>query len=78
MATVVESGRDTLNTTDNLYVRVFPYPARVAWFSAHGMPEAKQIDKLAATDPPPAHGTAKTVFPDLETSRVCDLNCVDQ
>ena len=50
VATVVESGRDTLNTTDNLYVRVFPYPARVAWFSAHGMPEARQVDELSATE----------------------------
>jgi hypothetical protein len=74
IATVVESGRDTLNTTDNLYVRVFPYPARVAWFSAHGMPEAKQIDKLAATEPRPAHGTAKTVFPDLNSHEFAHLN----
>ncbi len=74
IATVVESGRDTLNTTDNLYVRVFPYPARVAWFSAHGMPEAKQIDKLAATEPPPAHRTAKTVFPDLNSREFAHLN----
>jgi hypothetical protein len=74
IATVVESGRDTLNTTDNLYVRVFPYPARVAWFSAHGMPEAKQIDKLAATEPRPAHGTAKTVFPDLSSREFAHLN----
>jgi hypothetical protein len=74
VATVVESGRDTLNTTDNLYVRVFPYPARVAWFSAHGMPEAKQVDELSATVPPPAKGTAKAVFPDLETSQFASLN----
>jgi hypothetical protein len=74
IATVVESGRDTLNTTDNLYVRVFPYPARVAWFSAHGMPEAKQIDKLAATEPRPTHGTAKTVFPDLSSGEFVHLN----
>ena len=74
IATVVESGRDTLNTTDNLYVRVFPYPARVAWFASHGMPEAKQVDKLAATEPRPAHGTAKTVFPDLSSREFAHLN----
>jgi hypothetical protein len=74
IATVVESGRDTLNTTDNLYVRVFPYPARVAWFSAHGMPEGKQIDKLAATGPRPAHGAAKTVVPDLSSREFAHLN----
>jgi hypothetical protein len=74
LATVVESGRDALNTSDNLYVRVFPYPARVAWFSGHGMPEAKQIDRLAASDAPPAKGAAKTVFPDLKSSRFARLN----
>jgi hypothetical protein len=74
IATVVESGRDTLNTTDNLYVRVFPYPARVAWFAAHGMPEERQIDNLAATEPRPAHGAAKTVFPDLSSREFAHLN----
>ena len=71
---VVESGRDTLNTTDNLYVRVFPYPARVAWFSAHGMPEGKQIDNLATTEPRLVHGAAKTVFPDLGSREFARLN----
>jgi hypothetical protein len=65
IATVVESGRDALNISDNLYVRVFPYPARVAWFAAHGMPEAKQIDELTESEPPPALDTAQTVVPDL-------------
>jgi hypothetical protein len=74
IATVVESGRDTLNMTDNLYVRVFPYPARVAWFSTHGMPESKQIDKLAVTQSPPAVGTAKIVSPDLKTPEFTPLN----
>jgi hypothetical protein len=74
VATVVESGRDTLNTTDNLYIRVFPYPARVAWFASHGMPQSKQIDQLAESEPPPAAGTAKTVFPDLKTPEFARLN----
>jgi hypothetical protein len=64
MTTVVESGRDAVNTTDNLYARVFPYPARVAWFASHGMPEARRIDALASSEPTPV-GTAATVFPNL-------------
>ena len=71
---MVESGRDTLNTTDNLYIRVFPYPTRVAWFAAHGMPEATQIDQLAATEPRPAHGAPKTVFPDLTSHEFAHLD----
>jgi hypothetical protein len=65
MATVVESGRETLNATDNLNVRVFPYPTIVAWFAAHGMPEQLQIDRFARTTPAPSVGAAKTVIPDL-------------
>jgi hypothetical protein len=68
-ATVIESGRETLNTKDNLYVRVFPYPARVAWFASHGMPEARQIDDLAKSQSPPTAGAAPTVFPDLTSPR---------
>jgi hypothetical protein len=74
VAAVIESGRDTLNTTDNLYVRVFPYPARVAWFAAHGMPQAKQIDTLAETVPSPTNDTAKIVSPDFKTPEFARLN----
>jgi hypothetical protein len=74
IATVVESGRETLNTTDNLYVRVFPYPAIVAWFASHGMPEAHQIDQMADSTPPPSPGTAKTVFPDLTSPSFARLD----
>ncbi len=42
------SDRTTGDVADVFYVRVFPFPARVAWFAAHGMPEARQIDGLAA------------------------------
>ena len=66
LATVLESGRDALNATDNMYVRVFPYPSTVAWFASHGMPQANSIDKLARTQAPAPSGTAKTVFPDLK------------
>jgi hypothetical protein len=74
VATVIESGRDALNTTDNLNVRVFPYPARVAWFADHGMPQAKQIDQFAETVPSPTNDTAKVVSPDLETPEFARLN----
>jgi hypothetical protein len=57
----LSSHRTRQDVADVLYVRVFPYPARVAWFAAHGMPQQKQIDRLAATTPTPA-GEAKTVF----------------
>jgi hypothetical protein len=45
------SHRTTQNVADVFYVRVFPYPGRVAWFAAHGMPEPGKIDALARTTP---------------------------
>jgi hypothetical protein len=65
VTTVVKSRRDAVNTEDNLYARVFPYPARVAWFASRGMPEAAAIDALVSAEPTPPSGTAKVVFPDL-------------
>jgi hypothetical protein len=41
------SYRTTQNVADVFYVRVFPYPGRVAWFAAHGMPDQPRIDALA-------------------------------
>ncbi len=56
------SHRTTSDISDVFYVRVFPFPARVAWFAAHGMPESRQLERLAATAP--ATSTAKVVaFP---------------
>ncbi len=59
----VSSHRTEQNVADVLYVRIFPFPSRVAWFAAHGMPEQRQIDELAqATAAAP--GAAKVVgFP---------------
>ena len=56
----LSSQRTTSNTADVLLVRVFPFPDRVAWFAAHGMPEAGRIDQMArqATATP---GSAKVV-----------------
>jgi hypothetical protein len=67
VAVVVLTGWGTLashrtpqNVADVLYVRIFPYPGRVAWFAHHGMPQAPQIDALAkATSTQP--GQAKVV-----------------
>ena len=57
----VSSHRTKQNVADVFYVRIFPFPDRVAWFAAHGMPEQQQIDRLAeATTATP--GSAKAVF----------------
>ena len=58
------SHRNGLNIEEALYVRVFPFPDRVAWFSSHGMPDGSAIDALARTTVPAAH-SAKIVAPDL-------------
>lgn len=50
------SHRTTTDTTDVLFVRVFPYSGRVAWFADHGMPEAERIDRLAGETPTPPGG----------------------
>jgi hypothetical protein len=47
------SHRTNEDTADVFYVRIFPFPGRVAWFSHHGMPDAQLIDKLAAETPAP-------------------------
>jgi hypothetical protein len=54
------TGRTNQNVANVLFVRVFPFPARVSWFSAHGMPEARTIDRLAQSIEPTA-GAAKVV-----------------
>ena len=41
------SQRTTPDTADVLFARVLPFPDRVAWFAAHGMPQQHQIDRLA-------------------------------
>ena len=56
----LSSQRTTPNTADVLFVRVFPFPDRVAWFAAHGMPQADRIDRLAA-DSQATSGQAKVV-----------------
>jgi hypothetical protein len=55
------TGRTRQNVANVLFVRVFPFPQRVAWFAAHGMPEERAIDLLAAETAPPSKGAAKVV-----------------
>jgi hypothetical protein len=44
-------------------VRVFPYPARVAWFASHGMPDGTQIDELADQTPEPPESAKVVAVP---------------
>lgn len=55
------SKREVVSVDSVLEVRVFPYPARVAWFGRHGMPEAAAIDNLAQLAKPFHPGQAKVV-----------------
>ena len=56
--------RNVVNMEDVFVVRVFPFPARVQWFAAHGMPEADRIDTVAAATPV-TPGKAEVVGLDL-------------
>jgi hypothetical protein len=57
----VSSHRTRENVADVFYVRIFPFPDRVAWFAAHGMPQPSQVDQLAGTIEAPSD-TAKVVY----------------
>ncbi|HUY86555.1 MAG TPA: hypothetical protein VMU77_05530, partial [Acidimicrobiales bacterium] len=61
------SHRTQVNITDDYFVRVFPFPSRVAWFAAHGMPDQSSIDALAHLDLPPNGNLAKVVSPAKDT-----------
>lgn len=58
------SHRNLVNVEEAFYVRVFPYPARVAWFTAEGMPEGRAVDAQAGGTAPAA-GSAPVVGIDL-------------
>ncbi|MFI5047589.1 MAG: hypothetical protein ACHQIG_11045 [Acidimicrobiia bacterium] len=51
------------------FVRVFPYPDRVDWFAAHGMPDAGVVREYAA-DASPRRGAAPVVGIDHNDTRV--------
>ncbi|MGH9017900.1 MAG: hypothetical protein ACRDY1_09160, partial [Acidimicrobiales bacterium] len=61
---VVHTGRSRQNIADDFYVRIFPFPARVAWFAAHGLPDPGAIDRGAAASAAPSPGAAKVIGPD--------------
>jgi len=72
VATVSEVGaatsrRNVVNMVDVFDVRVFPFPGRVHWFAAHGMPQAPEIDAAAAATPAPL-GAAEVVGIPLDTA----------
>ncbi len=58
------SHRNLVNLERAFFVRVFPDPERVAWFSSQGMPQAKAIERQAATVTAPS-GSAPVVGLDL-------------
>jgi hypothetical protein len=59
------SHRNVVNIEGALYVRIFPFPDRVSWFSAHGMPEGPAIDAQAQSSPPASKTSPKVVGIDL-------------
>ena len=69
----VTSQRDVTNVTDNLAVRIFPYPSRVAWFADRGMPDASEIDRVASASVT-VPGTAPVVGIPLQTTEFAPLN----
>ena len=60
-AGLIASDRTALNIPDVYYVRILPYPSRVAWFAAHGMPQREAIDERALVNRPVA-ASAPTNF----------------
>ena len=58
----LSSHRTNQDVSDVFCVRVFPFPSRVAWFAAHGMPEQTQIDAIAKATLT-QFNTAKVVAP---------------
>lgn len=53
VAGTARAGERNLQPLEHVYaVRVFPFPDRVAWFEARGMPQAREIEAIPeATDP---------------------------
>ncbi len=60
------SRRNVVNVENIFAARIFPFPGRVAWFAARGMPEAAHLDTMSEhTAPNPGYG--KLVYPALGT-----------
>ncbi|MDA8102226.1 MAG: hypothetical protein M0Z34_04585 [Nitrospiraceae bacterium] len=65
--------RTSVYLKDVFAVRIFPYPGRVAWFAAHGMPDSVAIDTLAR-NVPSQPGSAKVVVYDAAKPAYAALN----
>jgi hypothetical protein len=70
------AGRDGTYTLDDLYVRVFPYPPRDAFFAAHGMPDAALVEQLAASTHP-SPGQAPVVAPAHDAATAALYHWID-
>jgi hypothetical protein len=67
------SHRNVVNVDQALYVRIFPYPDRVAWFARHGMPDAARVNLYAKHARRVAHGDAPVVSIDAADGTVQPL-----
>lgn len=73
-ASAVHAHRNVVNVENVMFVRVFPYPTRVAWFAGHGMPDAALVDQQARQTPSPSDkGDAKVVAVDLDAPASAQL-----
>jgi hypothetical protein len=69
----ISSHRNAENIADVYYVRIFPFPNRVAWFASQGMPESQQIDSAVAHSPR-IDDQALVFAPDMSKPRWAQLN----
>jgi hypothetical protein len=68
----LSSHRNAGNIADVYYVRIFPFPSRVAWFASQGMPEPQVIDEAVTRSARSEDGTLLFV-PDLSEPRWAQL-----
>jgi hypothetical protein len=66
--------RNVVNIEEALFVRVFPFPDRVAWFSAHGMPQGQATDAQARTANAATATTPKVVGINLSDANWAPLD----
>jgi hypothetical protein len=69
----ISSHRNAGNIADVYYVRIFPFPSRVAWFASQGMPESQQIDAAVARSSR-IDDQALVFAPDMSEPRWAQLN----
>lgn len=71
--TALDSKRNIPNVEHVMFVRIFPYPSRLAWFSSHGMPEERQI-AASPLEKGFTSGSAGFKFVDLSKPEFKQLN----